>query len=667
MKKLSVFLSVILFISSLASSSLAVEIDKKEDRIEEDIARDEVSEKDIEEVDKDIEKLEDTTYRDGSRNIVHEGYLGPDNSHARWTLDDEGNLYFHKGKMGRRPNSDWSYYRADIRTIVMGSDGTLETTEDMNSYFNQGFINLDSLEIRDVDFSKTSDAQFMFSDLNGVKVLDLRNLNVSNLTNMRSLFNNLKTVEEIDLSNFDTRNTTRMDFMFNTNKNLKRLDLRSFDTSQVDRMEGMFYEAHNLEYLDISSFDTSKVTDMDLMFCNNRALYTIVMGEKSILNERVTLPQMKPNAIYTGGWTRDDGSKRYDTSLDFTKNYDGSNPGTYIREYTSYDVSFKNNTELVGVASSKGHNRKLSLAEVPVAEKDGYSFLEWNTDPNGDGDVFEPENNLITEDITVYAIFKEGGKEKVRVTLDGNGGSFSDNSREKSVELVKGESLTRPEDPSRSGYSFEGWRLDGETSNFDFSKAIDKDMVLKAAWKADGTRPPINPPVDPEPPVIPPIEPPITPPVTPDIDDEDGKLNKADHLAYINGYKDNTVRPEANITREEVSAVFFRLLTKEFRDEIYSEEVLFTDVGQERWSLKEIASLNNGGIVEGYPDGSFRPGKNITRAEIATMAARFEDIEADGEKRFTDIEGHWAEDYINAAASKGWVQVTREALDQMTR
>jgi hypothetical protein len=133
-------------------------------------------------------------------------------------------------------------------------------------------------------------------------------------------------------------------------------------------------------------------------------------------------------------------------------------------------------------------------------------------------------------------------------------------------------------------------------------------------------------------------------------------LNKDDHFAYIHGYPDNTVKPEGNITREEVAAVFFRLLEANYRDSIKATVSLFPDVHADRWSSKHIATLAVGAILEGYPDGTFRPGNYITRAELATIAARFDELSFLETNVFPDVEGHWAEKYINSAAKKGWVE-----------
>ena len=132
------------------------------------------------------------------------------------------------------------------------------------------------------------------------------------------------------------------------------------------------------------------------------------------------------------------------------------------------------------------------------------------------------------------------------------------------------------------------------------------------------------------------------------------ELEKGDHFAYIIGYEDGTIRANNSITRAEVATIFFRLLTDESRDQYWSETNSYSDVSADEWYNNAVSTLSNAGIITGYPDGTFRPDASITRAELATIAAKFDDLES-GICRLTDIGGHWAEQYIVSAYSKGWV------------
>lgn len=145
-------------------------------------------------------------------------------------------------------------------------------------------------------------------------------------------------------------------------------------------------------------------------------------------------------------------------------------------------------------------------------------------------------------------------------------------------------------------------------------------------------------------------------------------LNTKDHYGYIIGYPvdyytgqpttDQTkkpVRPEGKITRAEVATIYFRMLTDESRTKFWSQSNSYSDVKAGDWFNNAVSTLSKAGIIAGYEDGSFRPNGYITRAEFATIAARFFDVTYNGKDLFPDISGHWAKDYINQAANKGFV------------
>ena len=145
-------------------------------------------------------------------------------------------------------------------------------------------------------------------------------------------------------------------------------------------------------------------------------------------------------------------------------------------------------------------------------------------------------------------------------------------------------------------------------------------------------------------------------------------LNTKDHYGYIIGYPvdyytgqpttDQTkkpVRPEGKITRAEVATIYFRMLTDESRTKFWSQSNSYSDVKAGDWFNNAVSTLSNAGIIAGYEDGSFKPNGYITRAEFATIAARFFDVTYNGKDLFPDISGHWAKDYINQAANKGFV------------
>lgn len=131
-------------------------------------------------------------------------------------------------------------------------------------------------------------------------------------------------------------------------------------------------------------------------------------------------------------------------------------------------------------------------------------------------------------------------------------------------------------------------------------------------------------------------------------------LNKEIHFNYVIGYTDGTIRPSNDISRAEVATIFFRLLTDEAREQYTTTAGNFTDVKAGMWCNRAIATLTNMGIIKGYTDGSFQPNKSITRAELATIIARFAKLDVNT-KTFSDINGHWAQKNIELAAGNGWI------------
>lgn len=180
----------------------------------------------------------------------------------------------------------------------------------------------------------------------------------------------------------------------------------------------------------------------------------------------------------------------------------------------------------------------------------------------------------------------------------------------------------------KDGYTFKGWFLDkAMTEKVGETITLTKNMTVYGGFeKVGGASEEIS-----------------------------GKLETVDHFAYVSGYPDGTVRPEANITREETAMMFYRLLTEAYRANVASKTNNFDDVAAERWSNDAISTLVNAGILSGYPDGNFNPDAAITRAEFATLVTRFVGIDETATHSFTDLSGHWAEKYVATAVKLGWI------------
>ena len=206
------------------------------------------------------------------------------------------------------------------------------------------------------------------------------------------------------------------------------------------------------------------------------------------------------------------------------------------------------------------------------------------------------------------------------------------------VAVPKGESKTFTITPD-SGYRIKDVLVDGKSvgavSTYTFENVVD-NHTIHATFARKHTPTPSTPTVE-----IP--------------DDDALGLNTDDHFAYIIGYPDGTVQPNGQITRAEATTIFFRLLTDDVRDENLTKTNRYSDVAATSWYNTAVSTLSSMGIITGYPDGTFRPNAAITRAEFAAIAARFDN---DGDKtaaKFSDIATHWAKDEISIAYNNGWI------------
>lgn len=139
------------------------------------------------------------------------------------------------------------------------------------------------------------------------------------------------------------------------------------------------------------------------------------------------------------------------------------------------------------------------------------------------------------------------------------------------------------------------------------------------------------------------------------INPADSKLNLVDHLAYMKGYPNLTFGPDRNMTRAEVTMMFARLL----KDRPEANKVYtmpYSDVTKDDWYAFAVSYMTENKLIMGYPDGTFRPNNPISRAEFAAIASRFDQLKPGLSLPFNDVKaGHWAYDVIASAADKGWI------------
>jgi hypothetical protein len=125
---------------------------------------------------------------------------------------------------------------------------------------------------------------------------------------------------------------------------------------------------------------------------------------------------------------------------------------------------------------------------------------------------------------------------------------------------------------------------------------------------------------------------------------------------YVSGYPDGTFRADGSLTRYEAAVMFYNLILDIGKASYESEVSRLSDVGVGQWHSKAVGCLMAAGALTGYPDGTFKGGNTISRAEFAAIASRFGELELGGDIPFTDVAaGHWAYDYIKSAYSNGWI------------
>ena len=132
-------------------------------------------------------------------------------------------------------------------------------------------------------------------------------------------------------------------------------------------------------------------------------------------------------------------------------------------------------------------------------------------------------------------------------------------------------------------------------------------------------------------------------------------LNTTDHYQYLIGYPDGNFAPNRGMTRAEVATMFTRLL-KERPVKGQRYYTGFSDIQAGDWYANTVGYAVQVGIVSGYPDGSFKPNKPITRAEFASIASRFDALAQGNDIAFNDLApSHWGYNAIRSAATKGWI------------
>lgn len=132
-------------------------------------------------------------------------------------------------------------------------------------------------------------------------------------------------------------------------------------------------------------------------------------------------------------------------------------------------------------------------------------------------------------------------------------------------------------------------------------------------------------------------------------------LNREDHIVFMIGDDLGTFRPDATITRAEVAMMFARLLRYSIPADFFASAA-FPDVDPSAWYAQSISYLGQLEILQGYEDGTFRPNRPIARSEFVAIATRFTQMTLTDRQQFSDVpQDYWAAVQINSAKVQGWI------------
>ena len=300
---------------------------------------------------------------------------------------------------------------------------------------------------------------------------------------------------------------------------------------------------------------------------------------------------------------------------------------------------------------------------VPTAPaKEGYTFTGWYTDEACT--TAYDFNTPIKEDLTLYAGWEKNEEPiaKWTVTFMSNGTTY------KTLTVENDQSVSKPSNPTRPGYTFTGWYQDNAcTIPYRFDTAVTSNLTLYAGWKRNTTEHKPVTPVDP----IQPVEPEV--PTFTDVKPTDwyseavaytveaglmngtggGKFSpqatttrgmlmtvlarmdgvdttggadwytKGMEWAKREGVSDGT-NPELPITREQLAAMLYRYAGS---PAVGSYTLNFKDADQvSDWALDAMRWAVKNGVVSGKGNQTLDPTGYATRAEVAQMLYNFSKV-----------------------------------------
>ena len=144
-----------------------------------------------------------------------------------------------------------------------------------------------------------------------------------------------------------------------------------------------------------------------------------------------------------------------------------------------------------------------------------------------------------------------------------------------------------------------------------------------------------------------------------DIANAENSLQEAMKVArppFVTGYPNGTFKPTKPMSRAEVSSVIARMASG---NKSVAGFTSFKDVDDGQWFAASVGFMEKRSLISGYKDGSFKPHQSITRAEFARILAAYAGLTPTEGTSFKDVKrNHWAKGYIGAVQQAGLMSGT---------
>jgi uncharacterized repeat protein (TIGR02543 family) len=329
----------------------------------------------------------------------------------------------------------------------------------------------------------------LFAGLTSLIELDANgNIDTTGVTNMDYMFDEtgygslygmaVSVFSTYDLSVFNTASCTSMKGMFeNTGFTSTELKLPNFDTSNVKCMDYMFSGTY-IEKLDISSFDTSSVESMKYIL-HGTSIREINTPKKS---SNITAELKDGLSMYeanSDGTIKFSGTYSYGETTPSTKYKElpkNATSSLYLKDVVEAEYSIHNNGKNIMyddfLYDVIAYDSNRNIKTPPTVTNEGYTFDYWLDTSKGTKYDFTAATDLSRSPIILYAIWDEI---QCTATFDSDGGTSI-----ASQTIGYWDKVTKPADPVKEGYTFDGWFNNG--TEYDFGQCIKKDVTLKAKW-----------------------------------------------------------------------------------------------------------------------------------------------------------------------------------------